>query len=81
MIFRSLLAQVMIYFLVPLGLALCHSACAISVISDTLFDAMGVSTSGPIAMAAGLTLLIYGTYMIVTYVASRGITRGALAQG
>ena len=81
MIFRSLLAQVMIYFLVPLGLALCHCACAISVISDTLFDAMGVSTSGPIAMAAGLTLLIYGTYMIVTYVASRGITRGALAQG
>jgi len=81
MIFRSLLAQVMIYFLVPLGLALCHCACAISVISDTLFDAMGVSTSGPIAMTAGLTLLIYGTYMIVTYVASRGITRGALAQG
>ena len=32
MIYRSLLAQVLVYFLVPLGLAVCHSACAIGVL-------------------------------------------------
>lgn len=79
MIFRSLLAQVMIYFLIPLGLAVCHSACAIGVISRSLFEAMGVSPVEPIVMAACLTILIYGTYMLVTYFASRSIVRGSLA--
>ena len=36
MIYRSLLAQVLVYFLVPLGLAVCHSACAIGVLSDSM---------------------------------------------
>lgn len=41
MIYRSLLAQVLVYFLVPLGLAVCHSVCAIGVLSDSLLDAIG----------------------------------------
>lgn len=81
MISRSLLAQVLVYFLVPLGLAVCHSACAIGVLSDSLLDAIGVSSAGPIMMAAGLTLIIYGGYMLVTYLAARGIVKGALAEG
>ena len=44
MIYRSLLAQVLVYFLVPLGLAVCHSVCAIGVLSDSLLDAIGVSS-------------------------------------
>lgn len=81
MIFRSLLAQVMVYFLIPLGLALCHSACAIGVISNSLFQSMGVSPTVPIIMAACLTLLIYGSYMMVTYFASRSIVSTAVKQG
>ena len=30
-------------------------------------DAIGVSSAGPIMMAAALTLVIYGGYMLVTY--------------
>ena len=81
MIYRSLLAQVLVYFLVPLGLAVCHSVCAIGVLSDSLLDAIGVSSAGPIMMAAGLTLVIYGGYMLVTYLAARGIVKGSLQQG
>lgn len=60
----------LVYFLVPLGLAVCHSVCAIGVLSDSLLDAIGVSSVGPIMMAAGLTLVIYGGYMLVTYLAA-----------
>ena len=81
MIFRSLRAQVLVYFLVPLGLAVCHSVCAIGVLSDSLLDAIGVSSAGPIMMAAGLTPVIPGGYMTLTYLASRGIVKGSLQQG
>ncbi len=79
MIFRSLLAQIAVYFMIPLGLAVCHSACAIGVISKSLFESMGTSPAVPIAMAAVLTIVIYGTYMLLTYFASRGIVKGAIA--
>ena len=81
MINRSLLFQVLVYFLVPLGLAVCHSACAIGVLSDSMLDAIGVSSAGPITMAAALTLVIYGGYMLVTYLAARGIVKSSLQQG
>lgn len=81
MVFRSLLVQVLVYFLVPLGLAVCHATCAIGVMSESLFNAMGVSTFAPIMLAAGLTLAIYGGYMVVTYFASRSIVKGCLQQG
>ena len=46
-----------------------------------MLDAIGVSSAGPIAMAAALTLVIYGGYMLVTYLAARGIVKGSLQQG
>lgn len=81
MINRSLLTQVLVYFLVPLGLAMCHSICAVSVLSDSLFDAIGTSTFGPIMMAASLVLVVYGGYLLMTYLASRSIVAGALKEG
>ena len=81
MIYRSLLIQVLVYFLVPLALAVCHAACAIGVLSDSMFDAIGVNTFTPIMMAAGLTIVIYGGYMLITYLAARGIAKTALIEG
>lgn len=81
MLGRSLFAQTLIYFLLPLVVAVCHSACAIGVLSDSLFEAMGFSVGGPIAMAALLVLVVYGSYFVVTYLASRGIVRQAVRQG
>lgn len=78
MLSRSVLVQVLVYFLSPLALAVCHSACAISVMSDSLFDLLGVEVFGPILMAGAFITVIYGVYMLATYLASRGIMRQAV---
>ncbi len=78
MVGRSLLAQVGIYFLLPLGVAACHATCAIVVTSGTLFEALGVSVGGPIAMAAAFVTVIYGGYFAVTYLTSRSAVTGAM---
>ena len=80
MLNRTLLMQVMIYFLAPLGLAICHSICAIGVLSNTLFDALGRSVVEPIGMAAILVLVIYGGYMMVTYLCAKGMMKSAIAE-
>lgn len=78
MINRSVLAQVLIYFLVPLALAACHAACAIYVLSDSLFHALATPVLMPIVMSAVLVALIYGGYMLITYFASRSILKPML---
>lgn len=78
MISHSVLAQVLIYFLTPLVLAICHSACAIGVLSDSLFSAVGITVLGASSMAAVLVTVIYGTYLLITYFASRGIIMQAI---
>lgn len=78
---KSLLSQIMVYFLAPLLVAACHSACAIRVLSDSLFGAFGVSTAIPIALAAALTVAIYGGYLLVTYLGARSVVNGALQAG
>ncbi len=80
MLNHALLAQVLIYFLVPLGLALCHSVCAIGVLSETLLAALGVSLLEPIALAALLVVIIYGGYMVVTYLCAKGMMKSALTE-
>ena len=78
MINRSLLIQVRGYFLLPLGVAACHASCAISVLSKELFDALGTSVIGPISMAAVLVAVIYGGYLLVTYLTSRSVVSSSL---
>lgn len=79
MLYRSLFVQVLVYFLAPLVLATCHSACAIVTLSDTLFLALGgQDVFGPIAMAAGFTAAIYGCYLLVTFFVSRHVVKGGL---
>lgn len=75
---RALFIQVLVYFLVPLLLAASHSACAIGVLSSSLFDALGTPVQGPILMAVGFTLVIYGGYLLITYFASRSIVKQAI---
>ncbi|WP_139653168.1 ABC transporter permease [Raoultibacter phocaeensis] len=78
MIGRSLLAQVLVYFLAPLGLAVCHAACAIAVTSSSLFSALNVSIAGATVMTVVLVVVVYGSYLLVTYAASRSIVGQAL---
>ena len=78
MLSRSVLVQVLVYFLCPLALAVCHTACAIGVMSSSLFDLLGVSVQGPILMAGAFVCAVYGVYMLATFLASRAIMRQAI---
>lgn len=78
MLNRSLFVQVLVYFLCPLGLAVCHSACAILALRSTLFNALGFDISGSIGMCVAFIVLIYGGYLVVTYLASRTLVRQAV---
>lgn len=77
-ILRSLLMQTCIYFLLPLTLAACHSACALRVLTDSLFAELGVDFSGSIALMVAIILGIYGAYLAVAYLSSRSMVRSVL---
>lgn len=78
MILRSLKVQTGIYFILPLCLAACHSACALSVLARSLFGELGVDTSGSTAMAALIIAGIYGAYLLVAYLSSRSMVKSVL---
>ena len=80
MMFRSIFIQVAVYFLAPLALAACHTACAVSVIARDVLDQLGVSVSEAVFAAAAFTALVYGGYLLVTYLASRGLVRASLGK-
>lgn len=73
MLSRSLFAQITIYFLLPLLVGVCHSAWTISILSETLFKAFGVNLLPTILMSAGLVVIIYGGYLLITYFVSRSM--------
>ena len=80
MMFRSIFIQVAVYFLAPLALAACHTACAVSVIARDVLDQLGVSASEAVFAAAAFTALVYGGYLLVTYLASRSLVRASLGK-
>lgn len=77
MIRRSLLQQVLVYFLAPLGLAVCHAACAVYVLEGGLFKALGSTLVASIGLAAVLVIAIYGCYLLLTYFACRSMVTAA----
>ena len=80
MIFRSLRTQVLVYFLVPLALAVSHTVCAVGIISDSVLAQLGVSVLEPAMMTGVLVGIVYGAYLLVTYFASRSIVRASLGK-
>ena len=80
MIFRSLATQVVVYFLAPLALAVCHSVCAVGVLGESMFEQLGISVTDPVLMTVAFTAVVYGSYLLVTYFASRGTVRASLGK-
>lgn len=80
MIFRSLRAQVLVYFLAPLAVAVCHTVCAVGVISGSVISQLGVSVLEPALMTGALVAVVYGAYLAFTYFASKGIIRASLGR-
>lgn len=78
MIGMSLFAQVLVYFLAPMVVAICHSACAIQALQGTLFAAFGVDMLPSIVGALGFIIGIYGVYFLITYFTSRSLVTSAM---
>ena len=78
MVLCSLKVQTGIYFILPLCVAACHSACALSVLNAALFGELGVDTSGSTALAALVIASIYGAYLLVAYLTSRSMVKSVL---
>lgn len=69
----SLLAQTLTFFLLPLVVALAHSAVALSqVMTVVSFIGQG-NWAIPILITAVAFVAVYGTYLMVTYFMARGI--------
>lgn len=80
MLSRSLFSQVVIYFLLPLAVAICHAAWTIKLLSESLFDALGYDILSSILMSAGFIVLVYGGYLLITYFASRAVVKAGVEQ-
>ncbi len=78
---HSLLTQIMIYFLTPLALALCHSAWALRIMNEQLFAAFGGDVITSVGICAVLVLVIYGGYLMITYLAAKSVLRPTMRLG
>lgn len=67
MIYKSVFVQVLLYFMLPLGLALIHSVVGIYVVNTFLVN-LGQPNMGMNAlMTVAVLILIYGGYFLATY--------------
>ena len=75
MINRSIFVQIAIYFFLPLLLAIVHSIVGIQVVNNIVmvFGRASILTSSLIT--AGIIILIYGAYFLITYIGYKNICK------
>lgn len=72
MVLRSLRTQIGIYFVAPLLVAGCHSACTISLLYKNLLSIWGASAvTGTLAIGIALVVAVYAIYLTSTYLVAR----------
>ena len=79
MVLRSLRTQIGIYFVAPLLVAGCHSACTISVLYENLLSLWGASAvTDTLTIGIALVVAVYAIYLVSTYLVARSaVTSGA----
>lgn len=75
MINHAMLAQIVIYFMVPLSLALVHSYIGVKVASNVIATLGNVNALNGILASAVAILIIYGGYMLATYLGSKAVIK------
>lgn len=75
MINHAMLAQIVIYFMVPLSLALVHSYIGVKVASNVIATLGNVNALNGILASGGAILVIYGGYMLATYLGSKAVIK------
>ncbi|MDO4428367.1 MAG: FtsX-like permease family protein [Atopobiaceae bacterium] len=68
---RALLAQIGVYFLFPLVVAVAHAAVALSVVNDIVALLTGFQIGTALAGTVAFVVALYGGYFLVTYLTSR----------
>lgn len=72
MVLRSLRTQIGIYFVAPLLVAGCHSACAISLLYKNLLSFWGTgAVTSTLAVGIALVVAVYAIYLTSTYLVAR----------
>lgn len=75
MINRALFLQILIYFMVPLSLAVVHSIFGIMVVNNVVMQFGKVDILSNLLIVSLFLLLIYGGYFLATYFGSRSMIR------
>lgn len=75
MINRALFMQILIYFMMPLALAIVHSVVGISVASNLVKLYGNVDILSNTIFTATILIVIYGGYFVATYYSSKNIIR------
>ena len=73
MVRRALMAQIGVYFVFPLVVAVCHAACALTTINEVVSLTVGYDISNALLATVGFVVVLYGGYFLVTYETSKGI--------
>ncbi|MDR0397750.1 MAG: ABC transporter permease [Candidatus Nomurabacteria bacterium] len=73
MINRAVFAQILVYFGVPLTLALVHAVVGISIVSNLFSTFQGMKIMGSSLVAALIIIAIYGGYFMATYFGSKSV--------
>lgn len=72
---RSVFHQILIYFLMPLLLAIVHSVVGISVANNILKSFGQLNALNSIVSCALVLLVIYGAYLLATYLGSKSMIK------
>ena len=70
---RALLAQIGVYFLFPLVVAVAHAAVALSVVNDIVALLTGYQIGTALVGTVLFVVVLYGGYFLVTYLTSRSM--------
>lgn len=76
MIHKSILIQIIIYFMIPLSLALVHSYFGVTVVSKMVSVLGHIDILGATIKSLIVILAIYGGYMTATYLGSKNMLKG-----
>ena len=73
MVRRALMAQIAVYFVFPLVVAVCHAACALKSVNDLVELLTGYRIGTALAATVCFVVVLYGGYFLVTYRTSRSM--------
>lgn len=72
---RALFKQILMYFLLPLVLAVCHAAVGLTTVGNVLTQLGHADMMGSIAICAGVMGVLYVAYFLATYLSAKSMIR------